>query len=83
MRLADVRCAALRLEAESIAEADPASGSRAFERVAHSRCPRADEALYNAAVLARRAGDAARADALALELHTSYPESPVLRAPAP
>lgn len=83
VRLAEVRCAALRVEAESIAEADPASASRAFERVAHSHCPRADEALYNAAVLARRAGDATRAESLSLELRTSYPESPVLRAPPP
>jgi hypothetical protein len=80
-----LRCEALRVEAESLAERDePARASLAFERVHVTGCTtQADEALYNAAVLARRADEPARADALVAELRRAYPDSPVHRAPPP
>jgi len=72
-------CAAERAAAEALArEGDLAGGSRAFEQAA-GRCPgdHGDEALYNAAVLAARAADRARADALLAELRRLYPQSPL------
>ncbi len=84
-RLERLRCEALRVEAESLAErGEPARASLAFERVHVTGCTtHADEALYNAAVLARRADEPARADALVAELRRAYPDSPVHRAPPP
>jgi hypothetical protein len=76
-----LRCDALRVEGESLAESgELARASLSYERVHRTGCTTfVDQALYNAALLARRAGDPSRADALLVELARVYPESPVLR----
>lgn len=84
-RLDRLRCQVIRAEAESLAErGDDARASQAFESTYLTHCAtRSDEALYNAALLARRAGDSARADMLVAELRRAYPDSPVLRMSPP
>ena len=50
--------------------------SALYESIHTTHCgARADEALYNASVLANRAGDTARALALRTELRRAYPQS--------
>lgn len=80
-----LRCDSLRASAELLVQRDElAEASLAYERVHTTGCAtHADEALYNAAVCARRAGDGVRADTLAAELARAYPQSPVRSAPAP
>lgn len=84
-RLETLRCLALHAEGAALADqGEAARASEVFERVHRTHCASgADHALYNAALLARRAGDPARADALVAELQRGFPESPVLRAPPP
>ncbi len=78
-----IRCELVRKDADASArDGDPAAASAAYESVYTTRCrDRVDEALYNAAVLAERARDPARARRLREQLRAAYPQSPLVARP--